>query len=187
MHHFTAGAPENGSVTFLINDVLNVPVQPLTLRVAIGSQALGKAGTVQVPIDMPKELKGLTLGGLALGLDGPPRQAVMMPNAFGGLIPFQPTTTRTFAAGDVVRLFGHVYWKDKSATPAMTMTLTGPSGAVNSSPSLTPQSPAGGQQDAVIAAVLPLNGLAAGKYHLAVSATLPGGKPVTRDVLFEVK
>ena len=47
--------------------------------------------------------------------------------------------------------------------------------------------PTGDQQDSVIAAMLPLNGLAAGKYHLAVSATLAGGKPVTRDVLFEVK
>jgi VWFA-related protein len=186
-HHFTAAAPETGSVTFLINDVLTVPAQPLTLRVAVGSQALGKAGTVQVPIDMPKESKGLTLGGIALGLDGPARQAVMMPNAFGGLIPFQPTTTRTFGTDDVLRLFGHVYWKDKSATPVIVMTVTGPKGEVKSSPSLTPQSSAGDQQDAVIAAMLPLNGLAAGKYHLAVSATLPGGKPVTRDVLFEVK
>jgi len=32
-----------------------------------------------------------------------------------------------------------------------------------------------------------ITGLAPGKYHLTINASLPGGKPVTRDVLFEVK
>jgi hypothetical protein len=32
-----------------------------------------------------------------------------------------------------------------------------------------------------------MKGLAPGKYHLAVSASLAGGKGVTRDILFEVK
>ncbi len=186
-HHFTASAPAAGSATFLINDVLAVPAQPLVLRVAVGSESLGKAGTVQVPIDMSKESKGLALGGIAIGLDGPAREAVMMPNAFAGLIPFQPTTSRLFSPVDVLRLYGHVYWKEKNAPPTISITVTGPTGEVRTKPSLIPQKPAGDQQDAVIAAMLPLNGLAAGKYHLAVSATLAGGKPVTRDVLFEVK
>jgi hypothetical protein len=186
-HHFSAAAPPAGTVSFLINDVITVPNQPLTLRVAVGSQALAKAGTVQVAVDMPRESKGLMLGGLALGFDGAPREPVLLPNAFAGLIPFQPTTSRSFAAVDVLRLFGHVFWKDKNATPAVTMTVTGPNGAVTSSPSLIGQKPAGDQQDAVIAAMLPMQGLPAGRYHLAVSAALPGGKPVTRDVLFEIK
>jgi hypothetical protein len=185
-HRFTGPAPASGDVTFLINEVIQVPAQFLTLRIAVGSQALGKAGTVQVAIEMPKGSKGLTIGGIAVGLDGPPRQAAMMPEAFKGLIPFQPTTTRVFATGDVIRLFGHVYWKDKSA-PVVAMTLKGPNGVVNVTPELTREKPAGDQQDAVIAAMLPIKGLATGKYHLAISATLPGGKPVSRDVLFEVR
>jgi hypothetical protein len=112
---------------------------------------------------------------------------VMMPVAFKDLIPFQPTTTRVFATDDVLRLFGHVYWKDKSAQPAVVITLKGPNGASNVPPQSAPQKPAGDQQDSVMTATLPMKGLAAGKYHLAISATLPGGKPVTRDVLFEVK
>jgi VWFA-related protein len=186
-HHFTAAAPPAPSVSFLINDVIAVPAQPLTLRVAVGSQALGKAGTVQLVVDVPRESRGLALGGMAIGFNGPTREPVLMPDAFGGLIPFQPTTTRTFATADVLRLFGHVYWKDKAATPAIALTVTGPGGAVNSTPSLIAQKSAGDQQDAVIAAMLPMQGMAAGKYHLSISATLPGGKPVTRDVLFEVK
>jgi VWFA-related protein len=186
-HHFSAGAPPSASVSFLINDVITVPMEALTLRVAVGSQALGKAGTVQVPIEMPSESKGLMLGGIALGFDGSSHEPVLMPDAFAGLIPFQPTTTRTFVTTDVLRLFGHVYWKDKHATPAMTMTITGPNGPANSTPSLIVQKSAGDEQDAVVAAMLPMQGLAPGTYHLAISATLGGGKPVTRDVLFEVK
>jgi VWFA-related protein len=185
-HHFTAPAPASGDVTFLINEVLQVPAQQLTLRVALGSQALGKAGSVQVALEMPKESKGLTLGGIAVGFDGPAREAVMQPAAFEGLIPFQPTTSRTFAASDVLRLFGHIYWKDKSQATA-TMTLTGPNGTVSVTPQLIAQKPAGNQQDAVIAAMLPLQGMASGKYHLAINASLPGGKPAARDVIFEVR
>jgi hypothetical protein len=185
-HHFTAPAPSAGEVTFLINEVLQVPAQQLTLRVAIGSQALGKAGSVQVALEMPKESKGLTLGGIAIGLDGPPREAVMQPDAFDGLIPFQPTTLRVFSATDVLRLFGHIYWKDK-AQPAAAMTLTGPNGTVSVTPQLIAQKAVGGQQDAVIAAMLPIRGMAPGKYRLAINVSLPGGKPVTRDILFEVK
>jgi VWFA-related protein len=186
-HRFTGAVPPSGAVSFLINDVIQVPLQPVTLRVAVGSELLGKAGMIQLPIEMTRESKGLSLGGIVVGFDGAPRQAAMAPRAFDGLIPFQPTTTRVFAQSDVLRLFGHVYWKDKNAQPAMTMTLTGPNGAVNSTPSLIGQNPAGDQQDAVMAAVLPLQGLAAGSYHLAISATLPGAKPVSRDVLFEIK
>jgi hypothetical protein len=186
-HHFTAPAPSAGTVTFLINDVITIPAQSLTLRVAVGSQAFGKAGMIQVPIEMSKESKGLMLGGIALGFAGAPREAAMAPEAFKDLIPFQPTATRVFAADDVLRLFGHIYWKNNDARPQAVMTLTGPAGAVTSSPSLSLMKPTGDQQDAVIAAMLPMQGLAPGKYHLAVSATLPGGKPATRDVLFEVK
>lgn len=185
--HFTGPAPAVGTVSFLVNDVLVVPAQPLTLRVAVGSQALGKAGMIQVPIEMPRESKGLTMGGIAVGFDGPPREAAMAPEALAALIPFQPTTSRTFAASDVLRVFGHIYWKDKGAQPQVATTLTGPSGTTTSAPVLSAMTPAGDQQDAVIAAVLPMNGLAAGQYHLAISATLAGGKPVSRDVLFEVK
>lgn len=188
VHHFTGPAPATGSVTFLINEVILVPAQFLTLRIGVGSQALGKAGTVMVPIDMPKESKGLTMGGIAVGFDGPKREAVMQPDAFANLIPFQPTTTRVFSAGDVLRLFGHVYWKEKVAQPSVMMTLTSEGAApVTVTPQLIAQKPAGDQQDAVIAAMLPMRGLAPAKYHLAISAALPGGKPVTRDVLFEVR
>jgi hypothetical protein len=185
--HFTGPAPAAGTVSFLVNDVLVVPAQPLTLRVAVGSQALGKAGMIQVPIEMPRESKGLTMGGIAVGFDGAPREAAMAPEALAALIPFQPTTSRTFVTSDVLRVFGHIYWKDSGAQPQVAMTLTGPSGTTTSAPTLSAMKSAGDQQDAVIAAVLPMNGLAAGRYHLAISATLAGGKPVSRDVLFEVK
>lgn len=185
-HHFTGAAPATGAVTFLINEVVQVPVQFMTFRVAVGSEALGRAGTVQLPVSMPKESRNLMLGGIAVGFDGPPREAVMQPAAFDGLIPFQPTVSRVFSANDVLRLFGHVYWKDK-AQPIAEMKLTGPGGTVAVTPQLIAQKPAGGQQDAVIAAVLPIRGMAPGKYHLVISAKLPEGKPVSRDILFEVK
>lgn len=189
--HRVAGAvPKSGVIRFLINEQLAVPIAPLTLKVAVASQALGKAGAVYVPIEYPKESGDLTMAGLAIGLDGPPRELALHPDAFKGLLPFQPTPVRTFVASDVLRLFGHVYWRKAGAMPALTVHLR-PLGAESevalASPQLVPAPPAGDRQDAIIAALLPLNGLAPGRYHLTVEATLPGGSPVSRDVLFDVR
>jgi VWFA-related protein len=186
--HFTAVAPASEPAVFLMNGLIDVPDQPLTLRVAVGSQALAKAGSVQLAVELPRESKGLALGGIAVGFDGPPREAAMWPEAFAGLIPFQPTTTRTFSAGDVLRLFGHVYWKDASTTPSVAMTLTGPNGTTTSLPTLIRQKAVGDrQEDAVLAALLPLNGLAPGRYDLTVDARLAAGEPAARHVLFEIR
>jgi VWFA-related protein len=189
-HRVAGKVPASGSVRFLINEQLAVPVSPLTLKVAVASKALGKAGAIQMPVAFPKEGGGLTMGGVAIGLDGPPREAALHADAFQGLLPFQPTPTRTFTARDVLRVFGHVYWRKRSVQPVLTVHLR-PLGAESevalASPTLVPAPASGDQQDAVIAALLPLNGLAPGRYHLTVEAALPGGSPVSRDVLFEVR
>jgi hypothetical protein len=41
--------------------------------------------------------------------------------------------------------------------------------------------------DSLVDVKVPLEGFASGRYHVAITAALPGGKPVSRDVLFEIK
>src|SRR5262249_36811021 len=49
---FTGPAPAEGVVTFLVDDAIDLPAQPLTLRIAAASRALAKAGMVQLPVDV---------------------------------------------------------------------------------------------------------------------------------------
>ena len=76
--HFTGTTPNQSPVTFLVDDVIDLPSQPLTLRVGLASRVLGKAGTVQFPIDVLKPSDSrLQLSGVVLGFDGQPREAAM--------------------------------------------------------------------------------------------------------------
>jgi VWFA-related protein len=188
-HHFAGPVPASGAITLLVNERLEVPDQPLTLRIALGSQALARTGTVQIALDMPKVSKDLSLGGFAVTAGAPPSAPVMMSDVFEGLIPFQPTTARVFAADDVLQVFGHVYWKDKKV-PAVAMTVTTVAGArvaTSPAPQVVAQTPNGARQDAIVTATLPMAGLAPGRYYLTIQAAWPSGKPVSRDIVFEVR
>ena len=203
---FSGAVPSSGVITFLIDDVIELPAQPLTLRVGVASQALGKAGTSQVAIDVPNVSDGkLHMSGVAIGFDGPAREGAMNGALIARLIPFQPTTTRVFGSGDTLRLFARMFYKGKGE-PAVTVTVTrevpGPEGPrlQPESPGLQPKGPGlqvtpavkvqavdGGRMEAVFDTTLPLKSLVPGRYHLAVGARLPNGQAVSRDVRFEVK
>jgi VWFA-related protein len=52
--HFKGTAPDQHAISLLIDDVVDLPSQPLTLRFGLSSRSLGMAGTVQMPVDVPK-------------------------------------------------------------------------------------------------------------------------------------
>ena len=189
---FSGNAPPTGDITFLINDTIELPSQPLVLRVGVASQALGKAGTSQVAIDVPKPSDGkLQMSSVAVGFDGPPREGAMNGSLIAQLIPFQPTTTRVFASGDTLKLFARLFYKGNGA-PAVTLTITasdpGPKGpGLRTSPPVTSTAADAGRMEAVLDTTLPLKNLAPGPYHLAIDAKLPNGQTAGRIVLFEVR
>ncbi len=178
---FGGTAPPTGDITFLIDEVIELPSQPLTLRVGVASQALGKAGTSQVEIAVPKVSDGkLQMSGVAIGLDGPPREGVMNGQLVAQLLPFQPTTSREFASGDTLKLFARLFWKGKDQ-PAVTLTITGPGAPTTLTPPVTSQAADGGRMEAVVNTTLPLKALMPGKYHLAIDAKLPNGQTASRN------
>jgi VWFA-related protein len=179
------GAPDARSMSLLINEPVELPAERLTLRVGIASQQLGRAGTVQLPMDVPNASDPrLQLSGVALGVVGT-RQSAMNAQFLTAVVPFQPTTSRTFAATDTLRVFGRAFWRDK-AEAAVTVAIKGAPETLQQVALSALPGIKGGQQGAFDAEV-PLRPLVSGSYLLVVTAQLKSGKPVVREVPFAVR
>jgi hypothetical protein len=172
--HVASLVPDGAtSVAFLINDTIVLPSQGLMLRVGVASQVLGKAGTIQLPVDVPKPSDSkLQWGGVVLGFADFLREAALRGEAIKPLVPFQPTTTRTFTATDSLRVFGRVFWGSKDAAADVTLTITGAAGRSPQTLSVTGAPAAGNasRREGTLTTVVPLKGLAAGAYTLHLEA-----------------
>jgi hypothetical protein len=189
--HFSTPVPDGAAtVSFLINDTITLPSQPLTLRVGVASEGLDRAGTIQLAVDVPKPSDSkLQLGGVVLGFADFGRQATLQRDLINGLVPFQPTTTRTFKTTDTLRVFDRLFWGTKDATADVTLTITGTSTIAPQVVHITGTPPEGNpsRHEGTLATVVPLKGLAAGTYVLHVEARLANGQAARRDVPFEVR
>jgi VWFA-related protein len=188
---FVSTVPDGAAtITVLINDVIVLPSQPLTLRVGAASQALGTAGTVQVTIDVPKPGDSkLQLGGVTIGYADFGRQPALRGDAIKDIVPFQPTTTRTFKTTDTLRVFDRVFWGSKDATAEVTLTIAD---AVGRAPQVSsvqglPATGNSSHREGTLTALVPMAGLSAGQHTLHLEARLTNGQVARRDVPFEVR
>ena len=187
--HFTGSAGGAAEVTYAINDVIELPSQPLVLRVAVASQALGKAGAIHIPVEpIDPSRSELQLGAVVIGLDGPPRQAAMPPGALKDVVPFQPTTDRTFAETDTLRVFVVLFWSSKETSANVTLSVRRGDQVVAERQARATAAPgADSRHRAELTDVMPLRDLPAGRYVLSTTATLTGGRASTREIAFEVR
>lgn len=180
-------AAANGRI--LINDVMELPSQVLTLRVGVSSRALGKSGTTHLRIDVPDfDDKDLTMSPLVLG--GPvTTDAATGLDYLRNLVPFQPLVTRVFTAADTIRVFARASFKPKSSTTDVTASVSVHGPNVRNLPPValraTPRKD--GHVDAIFDKQIPLSGLTTGHYELAVTLTTASKAPVTRIVPIEIR
>jgi VWFA-related protein len=184
--HFTASPKNEHDAIFVINDIIELPSQPLTLRVGVASEALGRAGSIYVPVEVinPSSDK-LQMSTIVIGYAGVDRQAAVPPGVIKELIPFQPTTTRTFAPADTIRLFAPLTWGSNGASVDVTMTLLGGTNgpAHHEAVTATGHAPHVGLLDTTMS----LQGFTPGPYTLEVVARLPNGQTARREIALEVK
>ena len=184
--HFSGTAPGQGPITVLVNDAIELPSQPLTLRIAVASRALGKAGSVQMAVDVPKVSDNkLRLTGIVIGAAGVATAATEAA-AIKDLVPFQPATSRTFAQTDTLRVFARAFWGSKDTAVSVTIKITGPSSPALRTLDLNGLRAQSGTSEAVLDTMLPLTELAPGSYQLEVSAKV-GGQTARRIVPFSVR
>jgi VWFA-related protein len=174
---------------FVLNDVLDLPMQPLTIRVGASSQALGKTGSVQLVVDVPDVSSSkLQVGGIILGVVGAAGEPAREPDNLKALVPFQPTTTRTFAATDTLQVFAPLFWASKDAAAhAVVSVRHGPDVVAHQETDVQGVVTKGAHRTAPARADLPLSGLAAGQYTLDLEVQLPNGQSAARTVPFEIK
>lgn len=214
-YEFSATPKSTGDVTFVINEVIDAPSQPLSLRVGVASHHLGKIGVIHTSLEAPKtNSENTELGGIVLGYAGGLREDAKPKDALKDIVPFQPTTDRTFMATDSLRIFAPVFWRgggtatlratgatrnvpvaigggDRS-NGAATVTLSIRRGAKVLverrdlvQPEIDPNNTSD-QSRASFVASLPLKGVPPGDYVLTITASAKGS-PAKREVAFAVR
>jgi VWFA-related protein len=182
--HVTAAPAPDRSLTVRINEIVDLPSQPLTLRIGVVSPTVGRAGTIQLPLDVPNPSSGkLQIGGVVLAIVG----SASTPAAAGfdrvqALIPFQPATTRTFTLTDTVRVFAPVFWGGKDAAVDVAVTASGSHVGTPQRVNLIRTPALGGRSQAMLNLTVPLGKLAPGPCTIDVTATLPSGQRVSRVI-----
>jgi VWFA-related protein len=181
----TAGGPES---RFLIDTAIELPSQSLAFRVGVTSERLGRTGTAHVPIVVPS-LHGdaLQLGGLVLGLEGS-SEPVVGASAITTLVPFQPTTSRTFTPNDTLQFFAPLFWGSKDSSVEVTLAILRQGTSISSRHlAATISNLSGDRHQASVTTSVPLTGLMAGDYVLELAARLPNGRMVRSEVPFEIR
>lgn len=195
--HFTGTTKATGDGTFSINDVIELPTQPLVLRVGVASRDLGKIGVIHLPVE-PMKLgsEDVDIGAVILGYNGAAREEAKPKDAFAGLVPFQPTTDRAFGAADVIRVFAPVSWKGSGTVTVSLSISQGSRTLVTKADQLVAASADPGSGRNLLGVVdrsyasfglaLPMAGVPAGDYLLSVVVS-GTGRPARRDVAFSVR
>jgi len=185
----TVPANRTADLIYELNAVLDLPTNTATLRAGVASALIGRTGTVHLPLTVPNlKEKALTMAGIALGRTGTNGVTAARYDAIADLVPFQPTTDRTFAVADTLEVFTRLSWRGAETRAAAMITLRTEAGTGTVMP-ITVEGRLGndGQRTADVRLSVPLSGSRPGKYLLDLSAALPGGNPIRRVIAIEVR
>jgi hypothetical protein len=188
---FTGTWKPDARGVFLINEVVTLPHKTLSLRVGVTSRALDKTGTAHIPISVPDfHSSDLQVSALVLGSDTSDTaafDAVSGADYVSPLVPFLPTTSRSFARSDRVRVFANVFWKSDDEAVAADVSLRGASAFPAQHVSLPARPDKDGHRSAALDTTLSLKDVLPGAYVLRVDVHSPKRKPAFREVPFEVR
>ena len=173
--------------TFVINEAIDLPPGQLTLRVGITSRALRRTGTTHIEVEVPNyrktdlQLTPIVLGvaDVSQGLD-----AAIGLDRIRSLVPFQPTTQRTFTPTDRIRVFTWAYWGSPETSLTTEIRLDD---RVVSQPSIPARTAADGKRNAPIDLMVPLTGLAPGRHIVTLTASTRPNHSARRQVAVEVR
>ncbi len=174
--------------TFLFNETIDLPPETLTVRVGVTSHALGRTGTAHLRLDVP-DVRGsrLVLTPPVVGSAGTASDAATGLDLVRRLVPFQPTTQRTFSASDTLRVYSRAFWGGTEMTLPFEVSITDEAApvALTVPAAAVPQGP--GRRRAALDTVVSLAGLAPGPHVLSVSARVGRGTPVRREIPFVIR
>jgi hypothetical protein len=103
------------------------------------------------------------------------------------VVPFQPTTARTFTAEDTLRVFARAFWRSDDTTAAGTLAIKGNTTTEPQTLTLTSSLQKAGHRSAVLDVTRSLRDLSPGEYVLEASVRLPDGQRAIRRLPFLLK
>lgn len=174
----------------VLDDVIDLPTRPLTLRVAVASRALGATGTAHLPVDVPDPRDwSLRMSGVAIGFSPAHSDFVLNPAALAGVLPFQPATAREFLPSETLRVFARAWWTAGAQAGAaleanVRVEGTGTAQTVTLDGILLKD----GHREATLDLALPLQGIAAGTHVLGIEVKRVDApqQRASRRVVFDV-
>jgi len=185
---FTGTWKPSAQGTFVVNETIDVPAQPLTFRVAVQSRALGRTGTAHLKVDVPDYRdRELRVSPLVLGLQDEVIDTAIGLDRLRVLLPFQPTTRRAFVVGDVVRLFAMASWRGEVESLDARISIDGASEWPPVEFAVEGTVAAGAGRTVTIDRTVRFQGLAPGAYTFRLTTRLGTDESVTRLVPFVVR
>jgi len=193
-YQYTATAIAGQIVSYTINQPIDLPAKPLTLRIALASSALDRVASIHLPVEVMNPTRDvLQIGAVVLGFAGSARQTAVPAGALKGLVLIQPTLVRTFAASDTLQIHAPLFWRGSDGASAIVAlaikrgdaTVRGTRGNVAGTPANNRRISRG--QTAAVTGAMSLKDLAAGQYALEIEARLTTGSVARRSVAFEIR
>lgn len=177
------------SGTFLINETIDLPAQLLNLRIGVTSATLRQTGSVHVGVDVPDLRKtGFIASPIVLGASMEGVHLALGLDRLAPLLPFQPTTLRTFSTTQTLRLFSRAFWKTPDRDAEATITVTGINGSVTVwSDRLPGVMPSPGVSEATLDRPVVLGSFLPGDYVLEVLWRQSGGALLVLSVPIAVR
>lgn len=181
---FTGQWKPTERATFIINETIDLPAEALTLRVGVTSKALARTGTAHMRVQVPN-LRGnrLVMTPLVLGTPSSESDASTGLDLVRALVPFQPTTQRTFSKTERLSVYSRAYWGGTDPTLPFEIAIDDVA-AQNVQAASSPHG--AGRRRAALDASVSLEALSPGPHVLSVTARV-GKEVVRREVPFEVK
>lgn len=165
------------------NQVCSLPSQPLTIRIGVASSMAGRAGTIQFPLDVPNPKSGkIQIGAVVLGLLTAESGLVAGFDTVQPLVPFQPTTTRTFTLADTLRIYAPIFWSTKDGAADVTVLVSGVHSAPVVHATLSARAGPSGRSEAAMDATIPLKDLSPGPCTVSVTAHVASGALASRVI-----
>ena len=185
---FTGQWKRTERATFVLNETIDLPAEALTLRVGVTSSALTRTGTAHLRVDVP-DLRGsrLVMTPLVLGTSSPDSDASSGLDLVRALVPFQPTTQRTFSKTDTLRLYSRAYWGGADATLPFEIAISDTNSPLLRNVAAPASMNGPGRRRADLDATLSLSTLSPGAHVLAVTTHIGRDKPVRREIPFVLR
>ena len=184
------GRPGAEGVSVLINDIVDLPAEPIVMRLAVSSRATGLQGSVHIPIKAAAPNRAdVMIGGVVIGRQSRPRPTVVLGALPNATIPIQPLTDRVFDAADVLSVWIPLFWRNDTEDEPQTVVRLSRDGVMvhEQIAALSPVTVVRGIAQAGASLELRLASLEPGRYMVGAAATLPRGSTSTASLAFEIR